>query len=298
MSYRVVGIGEVLWDLLPTGPQLGGAPANFAYHAQALGARAGLITRVGNDPRGREILDRLRQLGLPTDGITIDPDAPTGTVEVEILADGQPRFTITENVAWDRIDATPSALALAADADAVCFGSLAQRCEPSQSSIRRLVAATRPGALRIFDINLRQHFYTPEVIETSLRLASVLKINEQELEVLAEMLHPAGEMREQIQYLADRYNLSAVVLTRGGRGSLLSAQGRWSDHPGIPTRVQDAVGAGDAFTASLALDLLAGQPLEELNRRANEVAAYVCSCEGATPPLPPRLRQGADTREI
>ncbi|MBN2577839.1 MAG: carbohydrate kinase [Pirellulales bacterium] len=292
MSYQIVGIGEVLWDLLPTGPQMGGAPANFAYHAHALGARSGLISRVGDDPLGREILDRLRQWDLPADGVTVDPAAPTGTVPVTLSADGQPEFTITENVAWDRIEADPPALRLAAAAEAVCFGSLAQRSPASRTGIRRLVAAAPPAALRVFDVNLRQHYYTPEVLEASLRLANVVKVNDRELEVLAEILQLPGGMKEQIRRLADDYALSVVALTRGDRGSLLYREGQWSDDPGRPTRVKDTIGAGDSFTAAMVLDLLAGLSLDAINRRANEVAAYVCSCQGATPPLPARLRRG------
>ena len=281
-----IGLGEILWDLLPSGKQLGGAPANFAYHAHALGAEARVVSRVGNDPLGREILDRLRALGLTTDGIGVDTNAPTGTVSVELAADGQPRFIIHENVAWDRMVADEASLAFAARADAVCFGSLAQRREPSRSSIRALVAATPATALRVFDINLRQQFYSPEIVETSLQLANVLKLNDQELPVLAAMFGLRGGVREQLAALAKQFGLRAVALTRGAHGSLLLAAGIWSDHPGLAVKVADTIGAGDAFTAALTLGLLAGRPLDDINRHANEVAAYVCSQPGATPPMP------------
>ncbi len=187
MKYKMLAIGEVLWDLLPSGRQLGGAPANFAYHAHALGADARLVTRVGDDALGREVLERFRLLGLPTDTIAVDAAAPTGTVSVELGPGGQPQFTIHENVAWDRITADEIALAAAAEADAVCFGSLAQRSEPARRAVRLLVAATRPGAFRIFDVNLRPPFVDRDVIEGSLVLANVLKLNDLELSVLAEM---------------------------------------------------------------------------------------------------------------
>ena len=286
MSFNVIGIGEILWDVLPSGKQLGGAPANFAFHARALGARSRVISCVGQDALGAEILQRLQALGLPVAEIQADPSAPTGTVSVELSADGQPRFTIHENVAWDRLALEKSALAAAAEADAVCFGTLAQRSEPARSTIQALVAAVRPGALRILDINLRQHYFSRDLIETSLRLANIVKFNDAELPVLAEMLGLRGSVRQQIEQLARQRAQRLVCLTRGAQGSLLYAGGQWAEDPGQPVVVKDTVGAGDAFTAALAVGVLAGKPLDAINRRANQVARYVCSCEGATPPLP------------
>jgi fructokinase len=283
MSFKVLGIGEILWDLLPAGRQLGGAPANFAYHAHALGAEARVVSRVGNDLSGCEILDRLRALGLPTDSIGMDTNAPTGTVSVELAGDGQPRFIIHENVAWDRLVADETSLGFAAQADAVCFGSLAQRSEESRQAIRELVAATPEAALRVFDVNLRQQFYSREIIESSLTVANALKLNDTELPVLAAMFNLDGDMRAQLSALAGRFQLRATALTRGANGSLLLANGAWSEHPGLRVKVTDAVGAGDAFTAAWTLGLLARQPLEEIGRRANELAAFVCTRPGATP---------------
>ena len=286
MNFNVIGLGEILWDLLPAGRQLGGAPANFAYHARALGARSRVISRVGQDAPGAELLQRLAALGLPTAEIQIDPSAPTGTVSVTLAANGQPGFTIHENVAWDRLALTPSALAAITEADAVSFGTLAQRCEPSRGTIRALLAAARPGALRILDLNLRQNFFSRDIIETSLGLANIVKCNDSELPVLADLLGLRGNARRQIEQLGRQYARRLVCLTRGAQGSLLYANGEWADDPGQPVIVKDTVGAGDAFTAALAMGLLAGQPLEAINRRANQVARYVCSCEGATPPMP------------
>ena len=286
----MLAVGEVLWDLLPGGRQLGGAPANFAYHAHALGAEAHLVTCVGDDPLGREILERLCALGLSTDLVGVDPSAPTGTVSVEVLADGQPRFTIREDVAWDRIEATPYALDAAAQADAVCFGTLAQRCEASRRAIRTLVVASPPAALRVFDVNLRQAFYSREVIEASLSASNALKVSEEELPVLAGLLGLRGGADEQIDDVARRFDLRLVALTRGARGSRLYAGGVWSDHGGLPADVVDTVGAGDAFTAALALGFLAGWDLDSINEAANALASFVCSQAGATPPLPARLR--------
>jgi len=286
MNCNVVGVGEILWDILPSGKQLGGAPANFAFHARALGARSRVISRIGQDPLGVEILQRLQALGLPTAEIQIDPSAPTGTVSVELSADGQPRFTIHEDVAWDRLALEKAALTAVADADAVAFGTLAQRREPARGTIQALLAAVRSGAWRILDLNLRQHYFSRDVIETSLRLANIVKFNDSELPVLAELLGLRGSVRRQIEQLARQHAQRLVCLTRGAHGSLLYCEGHWAEDPGQPVAVRDTVGAGDAFTAALAMGVLAGKPLDAINRRANQVARYVCSCEGATPQLP------------
>jgi fructokinase len=295
MNCNVVGVGEVLWDLLLTGPQLGGCPANFAYHAHALGAQAKIITRVGNDDRGREIIRRFREMGLPDTTVQVDSTSPTGTVKVELSGNGLAHFTIQENVAWDCIAATPEAIAAARAADAICFGSLAQRCEPSsgkssRATILTLVAAARVDALRVFDINLRQQFYSRSVIEESLRLANVLKVNNDELPILVEMFGVAGSTEQQIERLARQFSLSLIALTRGANGSLLYQKrgddALWSDCPSRPVHIVDTVGAGDSYTAALVLGLLRNMDLDEINEIANDVARYVCSQAGATPVLP------------
>jgi fructokinase len=293
MASKILALGEVLWDLLPAGKQLGGAPANFAFHCRGLGADASLVTRVGDDDLGREALERLRSLGLPTDAVQVDRAAPTGTVDVALAPDGQPRYTIRADVAWDRIEADALALRRAGSADAVCFGSLAQRAEPSRTSIRSLVEAARPGALRMFDVNLREPFVDRGEIESSLRLADALKLNEAELPVLAAMFGLPDGTRAAIGALADRFGLVLVALTRGPEGSLLLADGAWSDHPGMPVEVCDTVGAGDAFTAALVVGRLAGLPLEAIHRHAGAVAAFVCTRPGGTPDLPDALKHPA-----
>ena len=291
MTYQVIGIGELLWDLLPTGRQMGGAPANFAYHARALGADGRVISRVGQDALGAELIERLGELGVPTGGISVDPTYPTGTVTVEVSADGQPTFTIHEGVAWDHLEATPALLAELARADAVCFGTLAQRCEASRAAIRSLVGAAPRSAVRIFDINLRQRFYSRELIEESLALSNVVKLNDTELPVVADLLALTGSDEAQLAQLAERYHLRFVACTRGAKGSLLYDGTRIVEQPGLQVAVRDTVGAGDAFTAAVALGLLAGWDVEKIGSVANEIAAYVCSCAGATPPLPATLRQ-------
>jgi len=294
MNSNVIGVGEVLWDLLLTGPQLGGAPANFAYHAHALGSQAQVITRVGNDDYGREIIRRFHEMGLPETGVQVDETAPTGIAKVELSGDGLAHFTIQENVAWDFIAVTDEAVAVARRADAICFGSLAQRCEASRNTIQYLVAATPPDALRVFDINLRQQFYSRDVVEKSFRLANVLKLNDDELPRLADMFNLTGLTEDQIGQLAHTFGLRLVALTRGPNGSLLyqkdndnnNNEVRWSDCPSRPVKVVDTVGAGDSFTAAMVMGLLRKMDLDEINTIANEVARYVCSQPGATPALP------------
>jgi len=294
MNFNVIGVGEVLWDLLLTGPQLGGAPANFAYHAHALGAQAQVITRLGKDDYGREIIRRFHAMGLPETTVQIDDTVPTGTAKVALSGDGLAHFTIQENVAWDHIAVTREALVAASEAHAICFGSLAQRSEPSRNTIQQLVAETPADALRVFDINLRQQFYSRGLIEQSLQLANVLKLNDDELPTLAEMFGLTGlseyQIKHHIEWLAHTFSLRWVALTRGANGSLLyqeiNDEVRWSDCPSRPVKVVDTVGAGDSFTAAMVLGLLQKMDLDEINTIANEVARYVCSEPGATPALP------------
>lgn len=294
MPFHVIAVGEILWDLLPAGRELGGAPANFIQHARSLGSDAALVSRIGDDDLGREAVARLRARGVATDLIQEDREAPTGTVGVEIGPDHQPRFMIHEDVAWDRLAVEDAALAALRAADAICFGSLAQRTAGGAEAVRRLVAAARPGALRIFDVNLRPPFVHQEVVEASLGLANVLKLNDQELHVLAGMLGLAGGEGEQLEALVNRHALRLVALTRGGQGSLLVGEGGRSERPAVAVEVVDTVGAGDAFTAALALGLLHGWPLDETNRLAAEVAAFVCGRPGGAPELPPALRRHYD----
>jgi fructokinase len=327
MDFRIIGIGEVLWDLLQSGPQLGGAPANFAYHAHALGAEAHVITRVGNDERGREILRRFRDMGLQSTtvqsnavesdavqitAVQVDDHAPTGTASVTLSGNGIAHFTIQQHVAWDYLAATPGALALVSKADAICFGSLAQRSEASCRAIQQLVASSPQHALRVFDVNLRRPFFTRDVIEPSLQLANVLKLNDDELPTLSAMFELTGSTENQIESLAQLFRLQVVALTRGPNGSLLYQESeqdepcgggtplrqdatqphhhaRWSDCRSRPVKIVDTVGAGDSFTAALVLGLLCKMDLDEINNISNEVARYVCSHSGATPQLPPEF---------
>lgn len=285
--YFCIGLGEVLWDLLPGGRQLGGAPANFAYHAHALGAESLVVSRVGRDDLGRDLLERLNTLGLSTSGIAVDPVAPTGSVSVTLDPTGKPAYTIHLDVAWDLLEADPEGLRAAAGADAVCFGTLAQRHPVARESIRSVLEATRADALRIFDINLRQRFWSREVIVESLALATVLKLNDEELPILADLLGwPAEDDDRLLARLAQRFDLRAVALTRGARGSLLWTAGRTWSWPGSDLKVADTVGAGDSYTAALALGLLSEKAPEDILRIAHRVADFVCTQSGATPPMP------------
>lgn len=284
-SSRVVALGEILWDLLPTGRQLGGAPANFICHVKSLGAVATLVSRVGMDELGYGAAQWLTARGFDLATLQIDPTAPTGAATVILSDDGQATFTIQQCAAWDYIEANPAAVQACAQADAVCFGTLAQRSIASRASIETLLRAAPPRAWRLLDINLRAPFYTPAVIEKSLSLANALKLNDQELTILAKQFALTGTTADQLKRLTERFELRVVALTRGSHGSLLFANGNQSDHPGIAINVKDTVGAGDAFTAALITGLLAGDPLDQINQNANEVAAYVCTQHGATPVL-------------
>lgn len=290
-SFTLAGLGEILWDILPAGKQLGGAPANFAYHAQALGAKGVVVSCVGDDELGKEILSRLGGLGLDCRFIAVDKAHPTGTVTVKLDENGKADFTIHENVAWDFIPLDAGLLELAAQTDAVCFGSLCQRWEVSRNTVRRFLQATKPDCIRVLDINIRQSYYNKDIVHTMLQVSDVLKLNDEELPVVAELLDMTGSETNIFSQLTERYSLRLIALTRGASGSRLYAQGEDSNHPGFPAQVADTVGAGDSFTAAMTLGLLQGKELDRINEDANRVASYVCTQSGATPKLPDGLIQ-------
>ena len=280
----VVGIGEVLWDVFPEGKKLGGAPLNFSHHCGQLGASAHPVSAVGADADGAEIRQILASKNLPDAQVQTDTAHPTGRVNVT-LQNGKPTYEILAEVAWDYIRFDQNLRDLASRADAVCFGSLAQRSPVSRATILAFLEAMRPEALRIFDVNLRQNFYSQEILETSLRHANIFKLSDEELPTLAGFFDLSGEVLEQLQALRRMFDLRLVAYTRGGEGSLLVTANETSDHPGFPTEVIDTVGAGDSFTATLCMGLLQNLPLAEINRRACQVASFVCSQSGATPQL-------------
>lgn len=293
-SPLILGVGEILWDLLPGGKKLGGAPANFAYHASALGARGLPVSAVGDDAAGREIIDHLLALNLEHQLISVDRGHPTGTVDVQISAGGHPKYVIHENVAWDFVAPSPSVMAMAREARAICFGTLAQRSPVTRATIHRLIAeVSEQECLRVFDINLRQHFYSAEQILESLKRSSILKLNDEELPVVLRALGepPGTDERHSLKWLRDEFGLSMIALTRGGRGSLLLSGHHFSEHPGYAVEVVDSVGAGDAFTAALVVGVLRGDALEVLHDHASRVASYVCTQSGATPVIPEYLKK-------
>ena len=288
-GYVCVGLGEILWDMLPAGKQLGGAPANFAYHTQALGGQGVVVSCVGDDELGKEILSRLEELGLERKYIAVDKHHPTGTVTVALDDNGKPDYTIHENVAWDFIPCDPRLAELAARTDAVCFGSLCQRSDVSHRAVRAFLEATRAECIRVFDINLRQSYFNKAIVQTMLELSNVLKLNDDELPVVVELLDLGGSQDELFARLTDNYGLRLIAVTRGGHGSWLHAQGRSSEHKGFAAQVADTVGAGDSFAAAIALGMLHGRTLDEINEFANRLASFVCSQNGATPRLPDTL---------
>jgi fructokinase len=285
----VVGLGEILWDMFPDGKQLGGAPANFAFHAQCLGASGSVVSAVGDDELGREILARLDAMGLDRSHVAVDAGRPTGTVTVALDAGGKPQYTINEHVAWDCIPASDDVLNLARRADAVCFGSLAQRATVSRTTIRAFLAALRPQCIRLFDINLRKPFIDRQAIVESLSLTDVLKLSDDELPVLAGLLDLPGAETEFLAAVIDRFGLDMVILTKGSHGSRLCTPKSDCSRAGIRTVVADTVGAGDSFNAAVVMGLLAGHDIERINDSANRLAAFVCSQKGATPRPPAAL---------
>lgn len=280
----VVGLGEVLWDLLPEGKQLGGAPANFAYMSGLLGHRAIVASRIGADALGEELRERLASLELETSFLQHDEAHRTGAVKVILDADGQPEYEIEQNAAWDFLEWTPQWRQLAAQADAICFGSLAQRSEASGATIRAFLDASRDDAIRIFDVNLRQDFFSAGVLGASFRLANVAKLNDLELPSVMRTLGLAFEdERCAAEHLRREFGLELVCVTRGSRGSLLVRENEADEHPGFTVPVADSVGAGDAFTAALAHHLLRHSSLRRMNEAANRMGAWVASQRGATP---------------
>lgn len=288
-QFNVVGIGEILWDLLPQGKVLGGAPANFAYHASELGAKGFAVSAIGNDTLGDEILNRLSSYKI---GLRIQrTEYSTGTVNVTLDKNGVPSYEISKNVAWDYISLTGDDLKLAEETDAVCFGSLAQRNEFSRNTIIEFVKRVPEQSLKVFDINLRQNFYNKELLEHSIKLSNVLKINDDELEVVSKLFGISGTQEEICMTLIDKYNLEILALTCGTQGSYLFKEGEISYMDTPLVEVKDTVGAGDSFTAGMVMGFLNNKPLKQCHSVAVNISAFVCSHYGAMPQYTSYLQQ-------
>lgn len=291
MSHQqtVVGLGEILWDVFPDGPRFGGAPANFACHAAQLGANAVMVSAVGQDELGEKAIRALTEKGVETSHVA-ETKFPTGIVNVQLDNAGKASYEFATNTAWDHLEWSANIEMLADKTDAVCFGTLGQRSETSRQTIQQFVKSLPADALRVLDINLRPPFYTQAVIRESLAIANILKLNDDELPLLARLCGLGGSEADVMKSLSEKYHFRLVALTKGAKGAVL-LQGRdVSECPGFPTTIADTVGAGDAFTAALIMGLLNHRPLESINETACKIAAFVCSQPGATPELPAELK--------
>jgi fructokinase len=302
--HLILGIGELLWDIVPDGIRLGGAPANFAVMAGRLGNHAAILSRIGRDDLGRQAIDRLDPMPVETGFLQVDQLHETGRVTVS-LEGGEPHYTIHEPAAWDFLELSDEWIQLAARADAICFGSLAQRNRQARQTIQTLAAEASAKCIRVFDVNLRAPFYSAEVLQESLELASAVKMNDVEAPLVLDLLDLAieeapvtGETLSTPEYLraaaerllAEFPSLQLVAATRGSRGSLLVTRDEWNEHPGFPVKVADGIGAGDAFTAAMTHYMLRGADLATLNEAGNRWGGWMASQSGAMPALPDSVR--------
>lgn len=290
MNDIVVGMGEALWDVLPEGKKIGGAPANFAYHVSQFGLPSCVVSAVGDDALGKEITENFTSKGL--NQLIAEVPYPTGTVQVEIDPAGVPQYEIKENVAWDNIPYTARLEQLAERTKAVCFGSLAQRTVVSRNTINRFFDAMPRTAdsLVVFDVNLRQGFYNKEIICNSMKRCNILKINDEELVTVSRMFgYPGIDLQDKCWILLGKYNLKMLILTCGINGSYVFTPGNVSFQPTPKVEVADTVGAGDSFTAAFIASILKGKSVQEAHSLAVQTSAYVCTKKGAMPILPPEL---------
>ena len=286
----IIGMGEVLWDVLPEGKKLGGAPCNFAYHVSQFGLESCAVSAIGDDILGKEIIKNLDEKKVTYHIDTVP--YPTGTVQVELDANGVPQYEIKENVAWDNIPYTARLETLAEQTKAICYGSLAQRNVVSRNTINRFLDAipAENDPLVVFDINLRQGFYTKEIICNSMERCNILKINDEELVLVSRLFgYPGIDLQDKCWILLGKYNLKMLILTCGINGSYVFTPGNVSFQATPSVKVADTVGAGDSFTAAFIASILKGESVAEAHRRAVEVSAYVCTQNGAMPKLPERL---------
>lgn len=292
MNGAVIGLGEALWDCLPEGRKIGGAPANFAYHVSQFGLPGVAVSAVGDDALGKELLQNFNNNGLNV--IMPVVDFETGTVQVELDEKGVPSYDIKQGVAWDNIPASNELIEIARNAKAICFGSLAQRSEVSRSTIRKVVAAMPTNSLKVFDINLRQNFYNKNILQSSFESCNILKINDEELEIVTDLFELKGDTQEaKCKELVEKYGLDILILTCGVDGSYVFTKSD-SYFQGTPkVSVADTVGAGDSFTGSFIAALLKGKSVEDAHKLAVDVSAYVCTQRGAMPKLTDELLRRA-----
>lgn len=290
MNNTIVGLGEILWDVFPERKVLGGAPANFAYHVSQFGYSGYAVSAIGEDLLGKEILSGLEEKQL--NYLIETTDFPTGTVQVTLDKAGVPNYEIMENVAWDNIPFTPRTGNLAKITNAVSFGSLAQRNTVSRKTIQKFLQTMPQNSIKIFDINLRQHFYTKELIDESLQLANALKINDEEIVVVSKLYGYNEENEQEVcKKLLREYNLDLVILTKGTEGSFVCTPKETSFQPTPKVHVADTVGAGDSFTAAFVSSYMNGDRIADAHQLAVEVSAYVCTQHGAMPKLPDSYKE-------
>lgn len=289
MKRLVVGLGEVLWDMLPEGRKIGGAPVNFAYHAGQFGIDTMAVSAIGNDKLGEDTISEMN--GKHLNHIFPSVPYPTGSVQVKLDEKGVPAYDIKENVAWDNIPFTNEIESVARNCQAVCFGSLAQRNAVSRNTIRKFIESTPSGCIRIFDINLRQNFYTSNVIRDSLEHCNILKINDEEIMLVSRMFnYDSSNIENVCRTIMEDFSLEMVILTCGTKGSYIFTKGGVSFMPTPKVNVADTVGAGDSFTGSFCAAILRGLPVAEAHKKAVEVSAYVCTQNGAMPEIPESMK--------
>ena len=291
MKDFVVGMGEALWDILPEGKKIGGAPANFAYHVSQFGLPSCVVSAIGDDALGHEIIENFTSKGL--NQLIAEVPYPTGTVQVEIDQAGIPQYDIKENVAWDNIPYNEALQDLAKNTKAVCFGSLAQRNVVSRETINRFLDAMpkNDDNLVVFDVNLRQGFYNKDILTNSMERCNILKINDEELVVVSRMFgYPGIDLQDKCWILLGKYNLKMLILTCGVNGSYVFTPGKVSFQPTPKVDVEDTVGAGDSFTAAFIASILKGKSVEEAHATAVRTSAFVCTKKGAMPVLPPEIK--------